>query len=178
MVAAAPPLVVLGPDVMVPRRNEPAAELVDLRFELGRLVELTRPRRVLATGTPPDAFITLCAALSHAFGPPAAGALAPDPEVAREAERLKAALPIQTRRFVSDYLATTGPLDARGYLAACERAADRAGLIACTRADVAIRLAGGAAVAQHIVRLAASPRYLSLRRRLTRRGVSQGRKST
>jgi hypothetical protein len=177
VVAASPPLVVLGEEVMQPRRDAPAASLVELRFVLGRLVELTRPRRVLAAGSTPEAFATMCAALVHAFGTATAGADVA-PEVAREAERLRGVLPVPTRRFVTDYLASpaTGNVDAAGYLAACGRAADRAGLIACARADVAIRLSGRKV--GHIVRLAASPRYLAIRRRLTRRGVSQGRKST
>ena len=172
VVAASPPLVVLGQATMLARRIEPAARLVGLRFALGRLVELTRPRRVLAAGTTPDAFAALVAGLEAAFGRGAANA-ANTPA----ADRLRAALPVQTRRFVTDYLAaTSAPLDAAGYLAACQRAADRAGLIACGRADVAIAAAGGPARAGHLVRLAASPRYLVVRRRLTRRTVSQLRK--
>nr|HEX4318135.1 hypothetical protein [Kofleriaceae bacterium] len=181
VVAASPPLVVLGQSTMLPRRivatdagSGGAARLVELRFSLGRLVELTRPRRALAAGTTPAAFATLVAGLDHAFGRTAGTAVAP--EVAREAERLRAALPVQTRRFVGDYLAATSSVDSTGYLAACERAADRAGLIACGRADVAIAATGGPSRARHLVRLAASPRYLAVRRRLTRRTVSQPKK--
>ncbi|MEO8554179.1 MAG: hypothetical protein ABI678_29590, partial [Kofleriaceae bacterium] len=60
-------------------------------------------------------------------------------------------------------------LDTNAYLAACERAADRSGLLACGDIGVAIACAGGAARARHLVRLAASPRYLTARRTLRSR---------
>jgi hypothetical protein len=60
-------------------------------------------------------------------------------------------------------------LDLQAFRDACERAADRAGLIACGHTAIAIHLAGGAARAPHLVRLAASQKYLAARRKLRRR---------
>jgi hypothetical protein len=60
-------------------------------------------------------------------------------------------------------------LDPDAYLAACERAADRAGLVACGHPGYAIHLAGGPDTARHLVALAASQRYLAAQRKLRRR---------
>ena len=60
-------------------------------------------------------------------------------------------------------------IDSAAYLAACERAADRAGLLACNDITVAVELAGGPYVARHLVKLAGNPRYLSARRKLRAR---------
>jgi hypothetical protein len=49
---------------------------------------------------------------------------------------------------------------------ACMRAADRAGLLACGDVRVALGQAGGPAEAPHLVRFAASRRYLAIRKRL------------
>ena len=54
------------------------------------------------------------------------------------------------------------------FLAACERAADRSGLVACGDIGVAIRAAGGVERARHLVELAATQRYLASQRRLRR----------
>ena len=161
VVLAQPPIVVLGPAVLKPsRRGRPPAEL---RFHLGRLVELTRPRRVFAAGTSTSQFARFVAALQHGFGKPAST----DRAIIAMAEmRLRAALSVQARRRLGELLGTGIRLDPAAYRAACERAADRAGLIACGRADVALAITDGA---PHVARLAASPRYLELRRKLRRR---------
>jgi hypothetical protein len=120
---------------------------------------------VLAAGAGAVAFARFVAALWHAFGPaPAAGV---DPAVATEAERLRA-LPLRLRTRLAERLRGVAPeeVDPMRFLAACERAADRAGLLACGHAGVAIAIAGGPAAAPHLVRVAASPRYLAARRKL------------
>ena len=73
------------------------------------------------------------------------------------------------RRRLADKLAAADALDPDAYVAACERAADRAGLLACGNVEIAIALAGGPTVARHLVRLAASQRYLAARRKLRSR---------
>jgi hypothetical protein len=77
-------------------------------------------------------------------------------------------LPAQLRRRIGDKL-TDAPLDTTRYIAGCARAADRAGLLACGHVGVAIELAGGAPAAPHLVKLAASPLYLTTRRALRAR---------
>ena len=178
LVLAAPPVVVLGPRLAKlrassspttarkTRESDPTAD-AELRFRLGRVVELTRARRLFAVGTSPTTFARLVAGLAHAFG----GASSTEPAIVAEADRLRAAIPLLLRRKLSDRLADTGTLDAAGYIAACERAADRSGLLACGDIGVAIAAAGGPAAARHLVRFAASPRYHAARRKLRSRAI-------
>ncbi len=167
-----PPVVVIGPRLAAIRaRSRSDAEIdsdAELRFRIGRIVELSRPHRLFVAGCEPDGFARLVAGLWHAFGKPD---VQPTREVAREAERLHQALPVALRRRLSERLATlpAAALDLQTYRDACERAADRAGLIACGHAGLAIHLAGGAERAPHLVKLAASQKYLAARRKLRRR---------
>jgi hypothetical protein len=169
---AAPPVVLIGPRLasMLDSSHGDGHVATDaaLRFRLGRIVELSRPHRVFAA-MPADAFALLVAALHHGFGPPAWTAT--PGEVVAEAERLRARLPVAVRQRMTERLAALAPdeLDPRAYLAACQRAADRAGLLACGDVRVAIDLAGGARAAPHLVRLAASRRYLAVRKKLRAR---------
>ncbi|MEJ7600073.1 MAG: tetratricopeptide repeat protein [Kofleriaceae bacterium] len=159
LILAHPPVVVLG------SRLAHTSE-IDQRFVLGRVVELTRPRRLLTSD--PDSFMKLLGALGHAFGN------APDPQFAGDAARLHDQLPMLLRRRIAEYLAArelAAPLDAAAYVEACQRAADRAGLLACGRTDAAIARAGGPTRAPHLVRVAASRRYLAVRRMLRPRRV-------
>jgi hypothetical protein len=170
---AAPPVVVLGPRLVSLRaRSRADAELdidTDLRFRLGRVVELARPSRIFATGTDGASFARLVAGLVRAFGKPSPAEVSRD--VVREGERIHNALPVALRRRLTERLAEVSPdaLDAAGYRSACERAADRAGLVACGHPGFAIHLAGGPERAKHLVELAASQRFLAAQRRLRRR---------
>jgi tetratricopeptide (TPR) repeat protein len=172
LLLSSPPVVVLGPRLAAIRaRSRSDAELdsdAGLRFQLGRIIELSRPHRLFVAGSEPDGFARLVAGLWHAFGKPD---VEPTREVAREAERLRQALPVALRRRLSERLATlpAAALDLQTYRDACERAADRAGLLACGHTAIAIHLAGGADRARHLVRLAASQKYLAARRKLRRR---------
>jgi hypothetical protein len=168
LVLAAPPVVVFGPRLFAQRagwRSEAAPPHdLELRFRLGRAVELARVHRCFATGVPPDRFVRFVEALRWALLHP--DDEAPDAAIAREAKRLRGAIPLLLRRRLAERLASARTLDPAGYLAACERAADRSGLLACGDVGAAIRLAGGAKAARHLVRLAASPRFLAARRAL------------
>lgn len=151
LVLGSPPLVVLGPSLASLRaRTEPAHDRGDLalRYKLGRIVELARPHRVFA--------------MSPGFARLVDGLLDRDAE---EAARLKSALPIVLRKKLADKVAGAD-LDPVAYRAACERAADRAGLLACGDVWLAIELAGGAESARHLVKVASTQRYLGARRRL------------
>lgn len=168
---AAPPVIVLGPRLTCARSRSDAELDVDteLRFRLGRLVELARPHRALAAGVDRTVFERFVAGLARAFGKQDGSEVTRD--VAREADRLHQALPVAVRRRLSERLATVHPaaLDPDAYLAACERAADRTGLVACGHPGYAIHLAGGPARARHLVELAASQRYLAAQRKLRHR---------
>ncbi len=166
---ASPPVVVFGPalaSVRAGSRGDGHQETdAALRFQLGRTVELSRPHRLFAA-MPEDALALLVAGLQHGLGrpqPPAASG-----QVMAEAERLRSRLSVALRQRLTERLAALGPspLDPRAYVAACQRAADRAGLLACGDVTVAIQLAGGARRAPHLVQLAASRRYLAIRKKL------------
>lgn len=170
LLLSSPPVLVLGPRLASLRaRSRSDAELdvdAELRFRLGRVVELARPHRLFAAGTDADDFARLVAGIAYAFGTKQEPV---DRQVAGEAERLRQALPVQLRRRVAERLASVPALDPAGYIAACHRAADRSGLLACNHTAIAIHAAGGAARSRHLVELAASQRYLAARRRLRRR---------
>jgi tetratricopeptide (TPR) repeat protein len=172
LLLSSPPVLLVGPRLAQLRaRSRSDVELdsdAELRFRLGRIVELSRPHRLFVAGSEPELFARLVAGLWHAFGRPD---VAPTDEIAREADRLRHALPVQLRRRLGERLASlpAAALDLQTYRAACERAADRAGLIACGHTAIAIHLSGGPARAKHLVRLAASQRYLAARRKLRRR---------
>jgi hypothetical protein len=159
--------VVLGPG-LAGRRAQSRSDAdprtdAELRFHLGRTIELARPRRIFAHAA--GGFAKFVAALLHA-----AGRTSADPSVAAEGDRLRTALPVKLRTRLAERLPplSAGDLDPERFVAACHRAADRAGLIASGHTAVAIELAGGAAAAPHLVRLAASSAYLDARRRLRR----------
>lgn len=163
---AKPPVVVFGGQLVQLKSARGMAENeADVRFAIGRVIELARPRRIFAAGTSASAFRLLVQGLFQAFGKPADDV---DDAVANEAERLRTKLPMLIRRRLTDLLATIdrAALDPDAYLAACARAADRSGLLACCNTIEAIRLAGGPEAAPHLVRFAASAKYLEARRKL------------
>jgi len=168
---ASPPIVVIGPRLAAIRAQSQsdADPVVDteLRFRLGRVIELVRTRRLFAAGSTPAQFARFVGGLYHAFG----RQTEVDGSIASEADRLRSAIPLLLRRRITDRLAGVelAALEPTAYLAACERAADRSGMLACGDAGVAIAYAGGAASARHLVRLAASPKYLAARRKLRSR---------
>lgn len=166
-----PPVVVIGGrfvNVRAASRSEIeiAADAV-VRFGLARVVELSRPRRIFAAADH-DAFRRLIAGLRHAFGPKTDERVERD--VAGEGERLRSKLSVALRAKMTERLATSTRLDPDAYIAACYRAGDRAGLIASCDATIALRHAteeGRSAVGK----LAASPKYLALRRKLRGRSA-------
>ncbi len=168
---AQPPVVVIGPRLASVRAGSRSdldlAGDAALRYELGRIVELSRPRRIFAGGTDPASFSRLIAGLRHAFGPPAERPV--DREIIGEADRLRSKLSVVLRQKMMERLASLDALDADAYVAACHRAADRAGLLVCGDVTVALQLAGGPSVAPHLVKLASSQRYLAARKKLRAR---------
>ncbi|HEY0254121.1 MAG TPA: hypothetical protein VGC41_21480, partial [Kofleriaceae bacterium] len=174
LLLAAPPVVVIGPKLASVRAAS-QAEVVhetdaELRFRLGRIVELARTRRLFAAGTGPAQFKRFVNGVYHAFAKPVDN----DRSAVTEADRLRSAIPLLLRRRISEKLAGVelDQLDTAAYLQACERAADRSGLLACGDIGIAIAGAGGMARARHLVKLAASPRYLLARKKLRSRSKS------
>ncbi len=167
---ASPVVLVLGPSLAAVRAGSRSDLDLSgdgrLRFQLGRVVELARPRRLAATGQPLASFVRMLALVARACGTDTG-----DPGLAAEADKLRSRLPIGLRTKLTDLLITIAPSErdeaaCRVYRAACERAADRVGLLACGDASVAVPMAGGPDRAPHLVQLAASQRYLAARRKL------------
>jgi tetratricopeptide (TPR) repeat protein len=166
---SSPPVIVIGSKIEALRAND-AGPTTDpfLRFTFGRVVELARPRRLFAAD--PDAFVLLANGLWRAFGP--SDGEGNDPAIEEEAKRLRSVLPIPLRRRISEQLATISrdEFDPTAYVEACNRSADRSGLLACGDATAALELAGGRNAAPHLVRFAASRKYRTARRALRARG--------
>ncbi|MGE3764072.1 MAG: tetratricopeptide repeat protein [Kofleriaceae bacterium] len=171
LLLSSPPVVVVGPRLASQRAGSRAEIVLSddsaLRFQLGRIVELSRPSRIFAGGQDAESFALFVAALRQAFGPAEPGA---PRDIVTAAERLRTKIPVALRSRLSERLAsaTSADLDPHAYRAACERAADRAGMIACGDIATAVELAGGATIASHLVKLGASQRYLGVRKRLRR----------
>jgi tetratricopeptide (TPR) repeat protein len=154
---ATPPVVVFGPGV------RPA----HLRFELGRIVELSRPRRIFAAQAP-EAFDIFVRGLRYAFGPPGQKV---ERAVIAGGDRLHGVTPVALRRRLTEWFAAfTGELYDPGlqtmYVTAAQRSADRAGLLASGDIVGAVESLGGAEHAPHLIQLAASQKYFAARKKL------------
>jgi len=141
------------------------------RFALGRAAELTRPERAIVAGLPDAEVATLLASLVRSFAPPASHAavarLVGDPDVQRARdEALRSALPVRLRARFEQLFAELPPtaLDLNRHRAACQRAADRAGLLVSGDFAAALVKPAGGAIA--IVRAVADPAYPALRVKL------------
>lgn len=175
---ATPPVIVFGPQLAGVRARS-QAELAgershegdaDLRFELGRLALLARPRHIFAAQDNLDVFVR---GLRYAFGP--AGAKV-ERAVIAAGDRLRGVTPVALRaRLVEWFAAFAGdlydPAHQASYLAALDRTADRAGLVACGDLLAAIAVIGGASEARHLIALASTQRYLAARGKLRPRAV-------
>lgn len=166
----APPIVALGRRLQVTtggERGDDAPGDLELRFLLGRAAEFARPERAIAVGLPRDQFASLVASLRRAFGPGPSR----DDIAAGQREQdatLRKTLPVKVRTRLEEILASADPrdLDPDRYVAACHRAADRAGLLVCGDIATAIRVAGGPDRARHIIDVALRDAYLDARARL------------
>jgi tetratricopeptide (TPR) repeat protein len=173
LVCAAAPIVVFGPRLQAAGKDP--AQRTGLRFLLGRTAEMLRPENIIAAGLPQTDFINLVGALLRLFAPPhLAGALPaefPDQEAMREHDQhLRTTLPVKLRDRLGILLqdATARDIDPDRYFGALDRAADRAGLLACGDIATAISNAGavdeqGRRVARHLIIAALSPGYLRAR---------------
>jgi hypothetical protein len=173
IVCAAAPIVVLGPRLQSAGKD-PATRSA-LRFLLGRTAEMLRPENIIASGLPQADYLNLLGALLRLFGPPHLANALPaefrDQEAMREHdEALRTALPVKLRERLAMLLedATARDIDPDRYWSALDRAADRAGLLACGDIATAIQNAGAVdeqsrRVARHLIMTALSPSYLRAR---------------
>lgn len=175
---ATPPVVVVGPALAQVRARSHAevagershAGDTDLRFKLGRIVELSKPRRIFAAQSA-EAFDGFVRGLRYAFGP--AGNKV-EKVVIATGDRVRSVTPVVVRSRLTEWFHAHDDnfYDKqlqRTYLDAVQRAADRAGLLACGDVLCAIACVGGTEGAQHLIQLAASQKYFAARKRLRAR---------
>ncbi len=141
----APPVVVAGPEV----EEMPVAEL---RFRLGRALELTRPEYILSAGLEPEEFTALFAAVLRAFHPRhARRKLEESDPIALRALQLKKDLPYRvSRKLVSLFQAKAHvEFNSAGWRQAVQMTGNRAGLLVCDdlKAAVSVILAEDLGVA-------------------------------
>jgi hypothetical protein len=133
----APPLIVVGPDA---EEND----VGELRFLLGRALELTRPEYILAAGLEPTEFNSLFAAVLRAFHPRHSRRKLDDGEpTSRRARSLKKDLPYRVSRKLVDLLQQKAHVEFNSaeWRAAVKKTGNRAGLLVCGDLKAAVRVA-------------------------------------
>ncbi len=171
VVCVSPPIVVLGPRFQ--GLDDTEFSELELRFALGRAAELCRPARIIAAGLPRADFDGLLGSLARVFGPEGLAPESDDAAAGYRDEMLRTTLPVKLRQRLTEAMASLRPgdLDADRFLSACQRAADRAGLVVCGDIGTAVRCAGemtaeGRRLSRHLVQAALKPAYLTVRQRL------------
>ncbi len=176
LVCVSPPVIVLGPRLQA--LDDEALTAPELRFLLGRAAELSRPSRIISAGLPTADRTNLLGSLARVFGSEAvrkAAKAASHDEGADKYhdELLRTTLPVKLRSRLDEIFTdrSTRDLDVNRYMRACNRAADRAGLLVSGSIGVAMQHAGdmtddGRRRTRHLVALSLSPGYLALRRKL------------
>ena len=171
VVCVSPPIVVIGPRFQGLVGTE-FSEL-ELRFALGRAAELVRPSRIIATGLPRGDFEDLVQSAARVFGPDGLAEADADDAAAQRDEMLRTTLPVKLRTRVVELLgdARKSDLNTDHYLAACHRAADRAGLIVSGDIATAMREANavssaGQRLSRHLLETTLRAEYLPVRTKL------------
>lgn len=143
LVGVAPPAIVVG------QRLADEAGSCELRFRIGRALELSRPENVLAAILPAPEFDILFMGLLKAFHPKHARFRAgSDDAAAEQAGRLKKALPYKAAKRVGELFQEHAevPLDPLRWRESVREASNRAGLLMCGCASVAVPIVGREAV--------------------------------
>ena len=171
VIAAATPVVVLGPRLVAETGGAPPTEI---RALLARAIELTRPEHLAFVGLPPREATRMLVSVARLFGPAAlrdaVSALLVDEDIQRaHDDAVKGALPVKLRTRLEAVLAPLPPsaLDNARYLAACHRNADRAALL--LGGDPAVIVAGARARGEgteYLVRALGQPGWLPTRAKL------------
>jgi tetratricopeptide (TPR) repeat protein len=139
LVGMAPPAIVVGP------RLAGEAVLGELRFRIGRALELSRPEYLLAATLPAPEFDTLFMGVLKAFHPKHARFPAGSEDAAAEqAARLKKALPYKIAKRVGELFQEHADvaLDPTRWREGAREAGNRAGLLMCGVASIAVRMVG------------------------------------
>ena len=162
LVAQPPTAVVVGPGLTDGR------SLADVRFVVGRALEIARPEYILAAALPPPEFTRLFAAILRAFHPRHARRKADE---ADEAAMWKRALPYKVAKRLAELfrdLANT-EFSSHRWRRAVQKTGNRAGLLASGDIIAAARVlsaVGDKDGIEDLARFAASDDYLALRTKL------------
>jgi hypothetical protein len=164
LVAQPPTAVVVGPKLTEAR------SISDVRFVLGRALEIARPEYILAAALPPPEFTRLFAAILRAFHPRHARRRPGEGE-ADEAQMWKRALPYKVAKRLAELfrdLANT-EFSSHRWRRAVQKTGNRAGLLASGDIIAAARVLsaeGDKDGIEDLARFAASDDYLALRTKL------------
>ncbi|MGZ3406152.1 MAG: tetratricopeptide repeat protein, partial [Polyangia bacterium] len=162
LVAQPPTSIVVGPELTDGRA------LTDVRFLVGRALEIARPEYILAAALPPPEFTRLFAAILRAFHPRHARRKADE---ADEAAMWKRALPYKVAKRLAELfrdLANT-EFSSHRWRRAVQKTGNRAGLLASGDIIAAARVLhaeGDRDGIEDLARFAASDDYLALRTKL------------
>ena len=165
LTAHPPTAIVVGP------KFEAGRSSADLRFLLGRALELLRPEYALAATLDDAAFARLVAATLRAFHPRHGPARGTDGDTDFEADALRKGMPYKPARRLAE-LFTAHPdvaVDPARWRAAAREAGARAGLLVAgdlVAAARVLRAEGDDAGLRALARFAVGDDYLTLRRRL------------
>ena len=173
VVAAATPVVVLGPRLAVELAGGGAAPS-EARALLARAVELTRPEHIAFSGLPEDNANQLIASVARLFGPASlrnvADALVEDEDTQRAHDELvKGALSVKIRTRLEQVLAqvSQSALGIERYLGASNRTADRAALLLDgDPATIVRQIVARGESPTHLISAIAQPGWLPLRIKL------------
>jgi hypothetical protein len=156
LVGVAPPAIVVGP------RLAGEAAVGELRFRIGRALELSRPEYLLAATLPAPEFDTLFMGVLKAFHPKHARFRAGSEDAAAEqAAKLKKTLPYKIAKRVGELFQEHPEvaLDPTRWREGAREAGNRAGLLMCGAAGVAARIVAR----ESILGAAAAPDAQTLR---------------
>jgi len=144
LVGVAPPAIVVG------QRLADDASVGDLRFRIGRALELSRPEYLLAATLPAPEFDTLFMGVLKAFHPKHARFRAGSEDATTEqAAKLKKALPYKIAKRVGELFQEHAevPLDPARWREGAREAGNRAGLLMSGAARVAVQIVAHESIA-------------------------------
>lgn len=160
VVCVSPPIIVFGPRLV---SGDSISDL-ELRFRLARAAELARPSRIIAAGQPRSHVEELMGTLWRVFGDGESDSAEIGEEQYRRDEELRKTLPVRARADLEKLLTGVSDLAPERFINACQRAADRAGLLICGDIDTAIRHT--TSDDEHLKRMPLQRGYLGTRAKL------------
>jgi hypothetical protein len=168
IVAHPPTAIVIGPSFSAGRAPN------DVRFLLGRALEVARPEYILAASLPRDEFTKLFAAILRAFHPRQSRRRLESSPGDDEAALWKKQLPYKVAKRLAELLAELADtqFSTVRWRRAVQHTGNRAGLVICGDVIAAARVLlaeGDQEAVRELARFAASDDYMALRTKLTLR---------